>query len=216
MSVTISYSTPTTMRVSRRPRNRGAPAYAVIKVQRRSSPPGGGVRSSVSTEESQIPTIFRIWSVDIASAPSVSIAGSNAANIFLGFADEVRHAFRSSHPSSRRPETWVIAPKLPATSKASRPALYCSMRLLVLGGTAFPGRHIVQHALSQGQQSTLFNRGKRNPRLLPGVEHLRGNRNSGRAPLMRRKRDGVIDTSGSNQGTDGISRDRELEVLERF
>src|SRR4051794_30408823 len=51
-----------------------------------------------------------------------------------------------------------------------------SMRLLVLGGTGFVGRHIVQQALARGDEVTLFNRGRTAPGLFPGAELLRGDR----------------------------------------
>ena len=35
------------------------------------------------------------------------------------------------------------------------------MRLLMLGGTVFLGRHIVENALGRGHTVTLFNRGQR-------------------------------------------------------
>jgi 2'-hydroxyisoflavone reductase len=50
------------------------------------------------------------------------------------------------------------------------------MRLLVLGGTGFVGRHIVEGALARGDEVTLFNRGRTAPELFPGVELLRGDR----------------------------------------
>ena len=34
------------------------------------------------------------------------------------------------------------------------------MRLLVLGGTVFLGRHVVEAALARGDEVTLFNRGR--------------------------------------------------------
>ncbi len=41
------------------------------------------------------------------------------------------------------------------------------MRILVLGGTVFLGRHIVEAALSREHEVTIFNRGKDNPDLYP-------------------------------------------------
>ena len=46
------------------------------------------------------------------------------------------------------------------------------MRLLVLGGTKFLGRGIVDAALAGGHSVTLFNRGQTNPSLYPDVESL--------------------------------------------
>jgi 2'-hydroxyisoflavone reductase len=50
------------------------------------------------------------------------------------------------------------------------------MRLLVLGGTGFVGRHIVECALARGDEVTLFNRGRTAPGLFGDVEVLRGDR----------------------------------------
>ena len=50
------------------------------------------------------------------------------------------------------------------------------MRLLVLGGTGFVGRHIVAHALERGDDVTLFNRGRTAPRLFADARLLRGDR----------------------------------------
>ena len=50
------------------------------------------------------------------------------------------------------------------------------MRLLVLGGTGFVGRHIVECALARGDDVTLFNRGRSAPRLFAEAEQLRGDR----------------------------------------
>ena len=50
------------------------------------------------------------------------------------------------------------------------------MKLLILGGTVFLGRHIVEYALERGHEVTIFTRGQRNPDLFPEVERVRGNR----------------------------------------
>ncbi len=70
------------------------------------------------------------------------------------------------------------------------------MRILVLGGTVFLGRHLTDAALARGHEVTLFNRGQSNPGLYPSVEQLHGDRDSGLAPLAGRRWDAVIDTSG--------------------
>ena len=69
------------------------------------------------------------------------------------------------------------------------------MRLLILGGTVFLGRHAVDAALARGHQVTLFNRG-RHAGLFPDVEQLRGDRDGGLDPLHGRQWDAVLDTSG--------------------
>jgi 2'-hydroxyisoflavone reductase len=71
------------------------------------------------------------------------------------------------------------------------------MRLLVIGGTLFLGRHIVEAALARGHEVTLFNRGKTNPDVYPELEKLRGDRHTGDfAALEGRTWDAAIDTNG--------------------
>lgn len=70
------------------------------------------------------------------------------------------------------------------------------MKLLVIGGTVFLGRHFVEQALVAGHEVTLFNRGKRNPDLFPTVEKLRGDRREDLSSLKGRRWDAVIDPSG--------------------
>jgi 2'-hydroxyisoflavone reductase len=53
------------------------------------------------------------------------------------------------------------------------------MRLLVLGGTSFVGRHLVEVALAHGHEVTLFNRGRTDPGLFPQAEHRIGDRTDG-------------------------------------
>ncbi|GIK37903.1 MAG: hypothetical protein BroJett011_17360 [Chloroflexota bacterium] len=70
------------------------------------------------------------------------------------------------------------------------------MNLLILGGTIFLGRHLVEAALRHNHQVTLFNRGRHQPDLFPEVEKLRGDRDGGLEVLRGRQWDAVIDTSG--------------------
>lgn len=70
------------------------------------------------------------------------------------------------------------------------------MRLLVLGGTSFVGRHLVEAALGRGHAVTLFNRGRSHPGLFPEAEHLVGDRDGGLGVLAGGHWDAVIDTSG--------------------
>jgi 2'-hydroxyisoflavone reductase len=70
------------------------------------------------------------------------------------------------------------------------------VKILVIGGTAFVGRHIVEVALQKGHEMTLFNRGLRNPGLFPEVEQLHGDRCEALDLLNGRQWDAVIDTSG--------------------
>ena len=70
------------------------------------------------------------------------------------------------------------------------------MEVLILGGTRFLGRHLVEAALARGHRVTLFNRGKSNPGLFPEVEELLGERGGDLSALRGRRWDAVVDTSG--------------------
>lgn len=70
------------------------------------------------------------------------------------------------------------------------------MRLLIIGGTRFLGRALVDAALDAGYTVTLFNRGQTNPDLYPQLETLTGDRDGGLDVLRGRRWDAVIDTCG--------------------
>lgn len=70
------------------------------------------------------------------------------------------------------------------------------MNLLVLGGTLFLGRHLVETALARGHTVTLFNRGQTNPELFPEAEKLRGDRESDLSALEGRRWDAAVDVAG--------------------
>ncbi|MCR4296929.1 MAG: epimerase, partial [Elusimicrobia bacterium] len=69
------------------------------------------------------------------------------------------------------------------------------MRILVMGGTLFVGRHFAEAALARGHSVTLFNRGRRGPELFPRVEKLRGDRDGDLSALHGREFDAVFDPS---------------------
>ncbi|MCF6410006.1 SDR family oxidoreductase [Pseudalkalibacillus salsuginis] len=69
------------------------------------------------------------------------------------------------------------------------------MKVLILGGTRFLGRALVEEALKRGHEVTLFNRGN-NKETFPEVEQLIGNRDSDVSLLKNRKWDIVMDTCG--------------------
>lgn len=70
------------------------------------------------------------------------------------------------------------------------------MKILIIGGTQFVGRHLADAALARGHELTLFNRG-RNADVFPQVETLRGDRDGdGLNVLKGRTWDAVIDTCG--------------------
>jgi len=70
------------------------------------------------------------------------------------------------------------------------------MRLLILGGTNFLGRHTVTTAIRNGHDVTLFNRGKSNSDLFPDLKKITGDRSCDIELLEGIKFDAVIDTSG--------------------
>jgi 2'-hydroxyisoflavone reductase len=70
------------------------------------------------------------------------------------------------------------------------------MKLLILGGTVFLGRHLTEAALARGHAVTLFNRGQHNADLFPAVEKLRGDRDGDLGALEGRRWDAAIDVHG--------------------
>ena len=75
------------------------------------------------------------------------------------------------------------------------------MKILIIGGTRFVGRALVETAVSKGHAVTLFNRGKSNPDLFADVETIVGDRDGGLDVLRGHLWDGrswdvVIDTCG--------------------
>jgi 2'-hydroxyisoflavone reductase len=70
------------------------------------------------------------------------------------------------------------------------------MRLLVLGGTIFLGRHVTSEALRRGHEVTLFHRGLHGADRFPEAEHVLGDRTGDLAALRGRGWDAAIDTSG--------------------
>ena len=70
------------------------------------------------------------------------------------------------------------------------------MKILILGGTKFLGRALVDAALERGHEVTLFNRGQTNPDLYPEVKRIQGDRDGGLDALDGGSWDAVIDTCG--------------------
>ena len=79
------------------------------------------------------------------------------------------------------------------------------MRILVLGGTRFAGRAIVEAALGRGDAVTMFNRGITNRGLFPGVETVIGDRTEDLYALGRREFDAVIDVACYDPATARVS-----------
>ena len=70
------------------------------------------------------------------------------------------------------------------------------MKILVLGGTQFVGRHLTEAALARGHEVTLFHRGQHGAELFPDVERIHGDRDGGLEGLKGRTWDAVVDTCG--------------------
>ncbi len=90
------------------------------------------------------------------------------------------------------------APGNTAGQAAAKPSPARALRILVLGGTNFIGPHQVEYALARGHEVTLFNRGRTNPHLFPGVEKLVGDRTGDLSALEGRSWDVVVDNSAIN------------------
>ena len=69
------------------------------------------------------------------------------------------------------------------------------MRILVVGGTRFVGRHVVEAALAAEHDVTLLHRGRGDDDLFPEAEHLHADRDVDLSLLARREFDATVDTS---------------------
>ncbi len=67
---------------------------------------------------------------------------------------------------------------------------------LIIGGTKFLGRHLVDSLLARGEDVVLFNRGKFPSDGMPDIEVVHGNRFTDLGKLKGRKWKAVIDTCG--------------------
>ncbi|MFN7172580.1 MAG: NAD-dependent epimerase/dehydratase family protein [Fimbriimonadaceae bacterium] len=70
------------------------------------------------------------------------------------------------------------------------------MRILVIGGRSFVGRHFVEAALAHGHEVTLLNRGKKNPELFTHLDSIRGDRSEIAELVAGRSWDAVFDSCG--------------------
>lgn len=70
------------------------------------------------------------------------------------------------------------------------------LRILILGGTGFIGPHMVREALRRGHEVELFNRGRTNDDLFPGLVTYVGDRDGKLGALEGHEWDAVIDNSG--------------------
>lgn len=70
------------------------------------------------------------------------------------------------------------------------------MDLLIIGGTQFVGRHLVEAACRRGDRVTVFNRGLTADPLPPQVERRRGDRRADLSALAEGRWDAVLDCCG--------------------
>jgi 2'-hydroxyisoflavone reductase len=90
------------------------------------------------------------------------------------------------------------------------------MRLLVLGGTVFLGRHLVAAGQARGHELTLFNRGLSDPAPIAGIEQIHGDREHDLSRLAGRDWDAVIDTSGYVPRVVGASARALASAVDRY
>jgi 2'-hydroxyisoflavone reductase len=69
------------------------------------------------------------------------------------------------------------------------------MNILIIGGTRFLGKALVEAAARRGHTITLFNRGQSNPEWFPNITKIHGDRNQDLSALAGARWDAVIDTS---------------------
>ena len=115
----------------------------------------------------------------------------------MGLSSTVCQTSFSSQSLEHEPICELHPPNRPAGPHTLEPgpATLSSMNLLILGGTQFVGRHVVNAALERGHAVTLFSRGrKENP--FPDLKHLTGDRSSDLSALEGRTFDAVVDVSG--------------------
>lgn len=70
------------------------------------------------------------------------------------------------------------------------------MKILIIGGTKFLGRHLIKVAQAKNHKVTLFNRGKFSDEKFANVEQIHGDRNLDLDKLANQTWDAVIDTCG--------------------
>lgn len=89
------------------------------------------------------------------------------------------------------------------------------MKILIIGGTRFLGRHLVNSARARGHDLTLFNRGQSNPNLFRKVKRYQGDRERDLDQLPGQW-DAVIDTCGYVPRIVKISADALRERVEKY
>jgi 2'-hydroxyisoflavone reductase len=70
------------------------------------------------------------------------------------------------------------------------------LKVLLIGGSQFVGRHLVEAAAARGEQVTVFKRGLTATRRPDGVESRRGDRRADLSALADDQWDALVDTCG--------------------
>lgn len=90
------------------------------------------------------------------------------------------------------------------------------MKLLIIGGTVFLGRHVVEAAVSRGHSVTVFHRGVHGGPVDPRLEEILGDRFGDLAPLRGRAWDAVVDTCGYVPGAVHAAAEAVSETVEHY
>lgn len=93
------------------------------------------------------------------------------------------------------------------------------MKILILGGSKFIGRHVAEELLAGGHEVAVLNRGKSPDELPPRVERLRGDRDEGEpglTALAGRSWDACVDVSGYTPRQVRPSAERLKDIVQRY
>lgn len=90
------------------------------------------------------------------------------------------------------------------------------MKLLIIGGTRFVGRHLVTAALERGHDVTLFNRGHSSVDFAAAVETIHGDRGHDLTKLQGRRWDAVIDSCGILPRTVTAAAEQLSDAVDRY
>jgi 2'-hydroxyisoflavone reductase len=82
--------------------------------------------------------------------------------------------------------------------------------VLIIGGTGFLGRYLVEAALEEGHRPTIFNRGLSEPGLFPEVARIEGDREVDLSALRGRS------WESGREPAAGLRPEREQELLDAW
>jgi 2'-hydroxyisoflavone reductase len=90
------------------------------------------------------------------------------------------------------------------------------MKILIIGGTKFLGRHLVSAAQARNHEITLFHRGKHSSEGIENVEEIYGDRNDDLDKFKNQNWDAVIDTCGYLPQTVKASAEELKDSVEQY